>query len=102
MQNEQYWYFVGVGRDHGKAVVRVRRAVNGAQSTLAVAPLPGGSPVQLRISAHGPTYAFAWSSDGRHWHTLVKGADGTVLSTKKAGGFVGAVFALYAHDGAAK
>jgi xylan 1,4-beta-xylosidase len=102
MQNEQYWYFVGVGRDHGKAVVRVRRAVNGAQSTLAVAPLPGGSPVQLRIRAHGPTYDFAWSSDGRHWHTLVKGADGTVLSTKKAGGFVGAVFALYAHDGAAK
>jgi len=102
MQNEQYWYFIGVGSDHGKAVVRVRRAVNGAQSTLAVAPLPGGSPVQLRISAHGPTYDFAWSSDGRHWHILLKDADGTVLSTKKAGGFVGAVFALYAHDGAAK
>jgi alpha-N-arabinofuranosidase len=29
----------------------------------------------------------------------VKGADGTILSTKKAGGFVGAVFGLYAHDG---
>jgi alpha-N-arabinofuranosidase len=102
MQNDQYWYFIGVGSDHGKRVVRVRRAVNGAQSTLAQAPLLGTSAVQLRISAQGPAYDFAWSSDARHWHTLVKAADGTILSTKKAGGFVGAVFALYAHDGSAK
>jgi hypothetical protein len=29
----------------------------------------------------------------------VHGADGTVLSTRRAGGFVGAVFGLYAHSG---
>ena len=31
--------------------------------------------------------------------SAAKDADGTILSTKKAGGFVGAVFGLYAHEG---
>lgn len=101
MQNDDHWYFIGVGSDHGKAIVRVHRRDGEDASTLRsvlldVAP---GSPVRLRISAHRSTYDFSSSTDGRHWRTLVKNADGTVLSTKKAGGFVGAVFALYAHDG---
>ena len=99
MQSDQYWYFIGIGSDHGKPVVRVRRSVNGAVSTLAEAPLTGSAPVRLRVAAHGPSYDFAWSDDGRHWRTLVKDADGTILSTKKAGGFVGAVFGMYAHEG---
>jgi alpha-N-arabinofuranosidase len=51
----------------------------------------------LRIDARGGSYDFRWSADGRNWHKVVSGADGTILSTKKAGGFVGAVFGLYAH-----
>jgi xylan 1,4-beta-xylosidase len=101
MQSDEYYYFIGVGSDRGKPVVRVRRRAGDAASTLAEAPLSGTQPVQLRISAHGASYDFAWSSDGRHWRTLVRGADGTILSTKKAGGFVGAVFGLYAHEGRA-
>ena len=99
LQSDQYWYFVGVGSHHGKPVVRVRRSLNGAVSTLAETPLAFDAPVQLRISTRGAAYDFAWSTDGRHWRTLVKDADGTILSTNKAGGFVGAVFGLYAHDG---
>ena len=99
LQSDQYWYFVGVGSHHGKPVARVRRSLNGAVSTLAETPLASDAPVQLRISARGAAYDFAWSTDGRHWRTLVKDADGTILSTNKAGGFVGAVFGLYAHDG---
>jgi xylan 1,4-beta-xylosidase len=106
-QSDDYWYLLGVGRDHGKLVLRLRRRAGAdrpssgtvlAESELSVAP---GRPVQLRISAHGASYDFAWSADGHHWRTLLKGADGTILSTKKAGGFVGAVFGLYAHDGSA-
>ena len=99
MQNDQFWYFIGVGADRGKPVVRVRRSLNGAVSTLAEAPLSGSAPIRLRITAHEARYDFAWSDDRRHWRSLVKDADGTILSTKKAGGFVGAVFGLYAHDG---
>ena len=42
-------------------------------------------------------YDFSWSKDGRHWRNLARGADGTILSTKRSGGFVGAVVGLYAH-----
>jgi alpha-N-arabinofuranosidase len=57
-----------------------------------------GAPVQLRAEARGAVYDFSWSSDGTHWHMLVKDADGTILSTKRAGGFVGAVFGLHAYQ----
>ena len=86
-------------------MVRGRRRNNDdkAAAIIADAPLPSsGTPVQLRINADGSAYDFAWSADGRHWLTLVKGADGTILGTKRAGGFVGAVFGLYAHAGSAK
>ena len=48
------------------------------------------------------SYEFSWSGDGKHWRTLKRDADGTLLSTKRSGGFVGAVFALYAHGEPAK
>jgi alpha-N-arabinofuranosidase len=101
-QNDEYWYLLAVGRDHGKRVVRVRRRTGEGDppggTMLAEVPVPAG-PVELRIAARGARYDFAWSKDGRHWRTLLKDADGTILSTQKAGGFVGAVFGLYAHDG---
>ncbi|MFL6737493.1 MAG: glycoside hydrolase family 43 protein [Sphingomonas sp.] len=104
-QNDAHWFFIGVGSDHGRPVARVRRRNNdtGEGVIIGQAPLPvSGSQLQLRIAAHGASYDFAWSTEGRRWHTLVEGADGTILSTPKAGGFVGAVFGLYAHDGSSK
>jgi alpha-N-arabinofuranosidase len=105
LQNDEHWYFLAVGSKDGKAVVRVRRRNNDdkAGRVIAEASLPKSlGPVTLRITAHGASYAFAWSADARHWRTLVKDADGTILGTKKAGGFVGAIFGLYAHGGAGK
>ena len=105
LQNDEYYYFLAIGREAGKRVVRLRRRAGGqdpaggvvvATARLDAAPT---SPVDLRIVARGPLYDFRFSTDGRHWRTLVGGADGTILSTKKAGGFVGAVFGLYATDG---
>lgn len=103
-QNGEHWYFLGIGSAGGKSVVRLRRRSSetdpGEGIVLAQAAVGArkGSAVELRIEAHGPSYDFSWSTNGQTWRTLVKGADGTILSTKKAGGFVGAVFGLYAHD----
>lgn len=104
MQNDEHWYFLAVGRDHGKRVVRLRRRDNSGApgEVLATAALPSASPIELRIAARGAAYDFSWSADGKRWHSLLRNADGTVLSTKKAGGFVGAVFGLYAHDASLK
>ena len=101
MQNDDYWYFLAVARERGGRVVRVRQRAGGQDAVtgkaLASTEIPQHGAVELRIEAHGPVYDFDWSADGRHWHTLMSGADGTILSTKRAGGFVGAVFGLYAH-----
>jgi alpha-N-arabinofuranosidase len=56
------------------------------------------APIELRIAARGARYDFSWSADGRRWTSLARDVDGTILSTKRAGGFVGAMFGLYAHD----
>lgn len=101
LQNDDYWYFLAIGLEHGKRVIRVRRRsgkgdlVDGA--ILASASLPHAGAVELRIVARRAFYDFSWSLDGRTWHALLQNADGTILSTKKAGGFVGAVMGLYAH-----
>jgi len=104
LQNDEYWYFLAVGREHGRRIVRVRRRAgpqepaDGIVLASAPLPLPPSAPVELRIEARGASYNFSWSADGRSWLNLRTGADGTILSTKKAGGFVGAVFGVYAHD----
>jgi alpha-N-arabinofuranosidase len=102
LQNDDYWYFLAVGREQGgQRVLRLRRRAGGqdpvAGTVLASAPLPGKGPVELRIEARGASYDFSWKADGSHWSKLVAGADGTILSTKKAGGFVGAMIGVYAH-----
>ena len=57
-------------------------------------------PERLRpLAARGDRYDFAYAVPGRAWRTLHADADGTILSTKTAGGFVGAVFGVYAVSG---
>ena len=103
-QNDEHWYFLAVGDENSRRTIRVRRRAGGsdpaAGAVLASVPSPRETRQQfeLRINAHGAAYDFSWSAEGRHWHSLLRNADGTVLSTKRSGGFVGAVFGLYAHD----
>jgi alpha-N-arabinofuranosidase len=101
MQSDEYWYFLAVGREGGKRVIRVRRRAGGQDSAggvvLASAPMASTGAIELQVEAHGASYDFSWSADGRRWHKLLTGADGTILSTKRAGGFVGAVLGVYAH-----
>ncbi len=53
--------------------------------------------MRLRITARGERYDFEYAENGGDWVMLEEGADGKILSTKTAGGFVGAVFGIYAE-----
>lgn len=55
----------------------------------------GNGDVHLRIEPKNAVYTVSYSTDGKAWKKL-QDVDGTVLSTEKAGGFVGSVFGLYA------
>ena len=100
LQNDEYWFFLAVGTENGRRVVRLKRRAGGGDpvtgNVLASAPLPSAGAVSLRIAARGGEYDFLYSTGGGPWQALRRGEDGTILSTKTAGGFVGAVFGLHA------
>ncbi|MCR5878622.1 hypothetical protein [Phenylobacterium sp. J367] len=102
LQSEDFFYLLSVGREGGREVVRLeKRAGKGDPPhgvTVASAAIPAGRPVDLRITARGGAYDFAYATEPGRWTTLVAGADGTILSTHTAGGFVGATFGLYAFS----
>jgi alpha-N-arabinofuranosidase len=64
-------------------------------ASLGCAPAPEGA-ITLQIAVKSDKIDFAFGQKGA-LTTLVKDADATVLSTKKAGGFVGTVIGPYAY-----
>jgi xylan 1,4-beta-xylosidase len=54
--------------------------------------------VALKIAGDEGRYAFGFDAGDGDWQWLVEDADGTVLSTEVAGGFVGATLGPHARD----
>jgi xylan 1,4-beta-xylosidase len=102
LQNDEYWFSIGLSRRAGHPVVVVKRRAGPKDAAdgivLASAPVSAG-PLRLRIEGRGGRYSFAYAGAKGGWHTLRADEDGKILSTKIAGGFVGAVFGLYARSG---
>jgi alpha-N-arabinofuranosidase len=97
-QNENHWYFLGI-RDRGANVeVFLQRAAGAAAETTVTTsmPKPKRGRMRLRISGAGPNYSFYYDA-GAGWKALRENDDGTILSTEKAGGFVGTVIGPYAQ-----
>ena len=65
---------------------------------LASAPY-GVTTIRLRIVSHGPRCDFLYASPNGPWRVLAKDQDATLLSTKHAGGFVGATVGPFARGG---
>lgn len=102
-QNDAFYYALGVGSDDdGAPVIRLRRRAGEDEhprgALIASAPLSAQGPVRLKIVARGAAYDFLYAERDERWKTLAAGLDGRILSTKTAGGFVGAFFGLYAES----
>ena len=102
IQNDAFWLFAGIGRSGGHDVVMLKRraglTVPAEGETIATAPVDPARPVDLRMTMAGATARFAWRQGGA-WQVLGPVQDSTILSTHRAGGFVGALAGLYAHSG---
>ncbi|TLM75213.1 glycoside hydrolase family 43 protein [Microbulbifer harenosus] len=107
-QNSEHFYFFGItGNAEGGTEVIVSRRDGGTSpqgETIARRPLATATDkpvdIQLRLTTRGPEYDFHYSLDsGKHWQPLLLAADGRVVSTRNAGGFVGAVIGLHAFRG---
>ncbi|WP_201312570.1 glycoside hydrolase family 43 protein [Dyella sp. EPa41] len=96
-QNEHYWYAFGVHRAAGKYLLTVRLHRGAASELMGTAALDKApAHLQLKISADAGRYDFAYN-EGSGWKLLLRGADGSLLSTDVAGGFVGATLGPYAR-----
>jgi xylan 1,4-beta-xylosidase len=95
------WYLLSVSWGEAGAEVRLERHVGespgGSVEILGSEPAPRGGETRLRIDARGALYDFWYAGDDGAWSLLAGDQDGTILSTRKAGGFVGAWLGLYAH-----
>jgi xylan 1,4-beta-xylosidase len=98
-QNEEHHYFLAVRAKAGGVEVFVERLNGGPAETVARAEAAGAPRVGLRICADGASCRFEYSESPGSWRELLTGADATLLSTRVAGGFVGAVVGPHARVG---
>lgn len=101
LQSDDYWFAIAVAGDPRE--IRVTRRAGPSDpkdgTLVARAPAPEGR-VRLRIRGDRDRYRFDYAPERGEWRTLHADADGTSLSTRTAGGFVGAVFGPFAQSGA--
>jgi len=102
LQSPEAFYALTLTRRDGRMFVMLERRAGARDPVdgvvVASAPVAAGRPLDLRITARGAKYDFAYALAPGRWTTLAAGQDGTLLSTKLAGGFVGATFGLYAYS----
>lgn len=93
-QSDESHLFYGISRIAGKNVVALyTRAKSKEDVLVASAPLTGDT-VTLTMQAEGGSMAFSYTAGGKT-ATLADKVDATLLSTRKAGGFVGTVIGPY-------
>jgi xylan 1,4-beta-xylosidase len=100
--NESHYFFLGIVHDGTRPMIQLQRRASRdatADSVLAFAPVPERltGPVFLRMRARDGRYDFFYATAPDEWKPLLEDADGTILSTKVAGGFVGTMFGMYAY-----
>ena len=98
-QGDTHWYFLGVRRDGGQGVeVFLEKKAGGEVEVVARQPAAATELLTLHGKGDEGRYGFGFDAgDGQGVRWLAEDADGTVLSTDVAGGFVGATIGPHAR-----
>jgi alpha-N-arabinofuranosidase len=97
LQNSDFQYrFVSLLTEH-MTVIRLIKRVSGEETVLAEKPVTAGR-VYMKIEAREQEYTFSFATSMEAWEILYEQADGRILSTDIAGGFVGAYIGMYASS----
>lgn len=97
-QNERFQFVFGktiVDNKVSLVLNRIEGDNREVLSTVALSRRESRRPVYLKINGDGAYYDFLYSFNGRDWKTLKGDADGRNLSSRRAGGFIGAMIGLY-------
>lgn len=96
IQSDRSNLFFGVTQIAGKPLVAIyARDRSDVDTHIASAPIDPHRPVTLIIHANGGKWSFDYTNGGPA-HTLKSDLDVTLLTTQRAGGFVGTVVGPYA------
>jgi xylan 1,4-beta-xylosidase len=101
-QNEHHFYYLCQSVENKAQVVQLLKSTDGDEMQLLVSkPLHKYAQLRLKIESKGSVYTFSYSTNSKDWIPL-QDADAKFLSTETAGGFVGAVFGMYATSSGKK
>ena len=89
-QNERHHYFLATRREGDTLQIALEQTRGRRTDVLKSASLAVADAVELRIDADEDKCSFAYGVAGGVLKNLVKDADATMLTTRVAGGFVGA------------
>ncbi|MDN4503197.1 glycoside hydrolase family 43 protein [Alteromonadaceae bacterium BrNp21-10] len=98
-QNEKYHYYMGVKKDSGDYQIFLEQVKGGVTSILQSQNFTAnaGDEVQLIMSGDKADISFAYQIGDGAPQSLVKHADGKMLSTAIAQGFVGTMLGLHSR-----
>ncbi|GAB3820792.1 glycoside hydrolase family 43 protein [Pontibacter rugosus] len=95
-QGEKNYYALGKTLSGGKQVVQLKNADGTVLAEKQLSKKESKQPLQLKIGFDGGKYNFAYATKESDWKLLKENVDGTYLSTRKAGGFVGTTIGMFA------
>lgn len=95
VQSDRSWLFLGVTRIGGKKVIALTtHDKSDAETVVASVPLTSDLPVTLSLHVNGAHITGDYTLGGQRHH-LNADVDADLLTTSRAGGFVGTVVGLY-------
>jgi alpha-N-arabinofuranosidase len=97
LQNSDFQYRFVYALTDGGAVVRLVKRAAGEEEVLAEKPV-STEQLYMKAEAIEQEYSFYYATVAEAWVPLLENADGRILSTDVAGGFVGAYIGMYASS----
>ena len=96
-QGDDHWYFLGARRAADGLRIFLEKKSGATVEQIASASIeqPAGTDLKLKITGRGRDYSFYYDVAG--WRPLLENADGSILSTEVAGGFVGTTLGPHAR-----
>lgn len=97
IQNERYHFRYEYGMQQSDTVIRLIKCEAGKDKLIAESQF-SDSPICMKIVGRGQNFNFYYGSNPEQMYELVTGVDASILSTDKAGGFVGTCIGMYASS----
>jgi alpha-N-arabinofuranosidase len=97
LQNNDFHFRCVLTLEDGETVIRLVQRRAGQEDILGEKPV-SGRRLYVKVEAFEQDYGFFFATNPEVWETLAEKAEGRILSTDVAGGFVGAYIGMYASS----